>query len=192
MKVKVGVMGSAGGPLPEEICELARRLGTEIARHNCILLTGACPGIPHESVLGAKGAGGLVIGISPALSLDEHRDRFKSPWQEYDVLIFTGSGLMGREIENIRSCDIVVIMAGRSGTLGEFAIAYDEAKLIGVLTGTDGIADHLEEIVGFIRKDTGGQIIYDSDPAQLMDKLLQAHEHRIRIGIAYRGPAPNP
>src|SRR5438093_12370710 len=42
---------------------------------------------------------------------------------------------MGREITNIRSCDIVVIVGGRIGTLGEFAIAYDEGRLIGVLTG---------------------------------------------------------
>ena len=37
-----------------------------------------------------------------------------------------GSGLMGREIENIRSCDVVIFAGGRSGTLGEFAIAFDE------------------------------------------------------------------
>ena len=42
---------------------------------------------------------------------------------------------MGREITNIRSCDIVVIVGGRIGTLGEFAIAYDEGRLIGILTG---------------------------------------------------------
>ena len=51
------------------------------------------------------------------------------------MLIYTGSGLMGREITDIRSCDIVVIVGGRIGTLGEFAIAYDEGRLIGVLTG---------------------------------------------------------
>ena len=43
---------------------------------------------------------------------------------------------MGRELINIRSSDIVVVVGGRSGTLGEFAIAYEEGKLIGVLTGT--------------------------------------------------------
>src|SRR5437667_448881 len=53
----------------------------------------------------------------------------------FDVLIYTGSGLMGREITDIRTCDIVVIVGGRIGTLGEFAIAYDEGRLIGVLTG---------------------------------------------------------
>ena len=39
---------------------------------------------------------------------------------------------MGREVVNIRSSDIVVIVGGRSGTLGELAISCDEGKLIGV------------------------------------------------------------
>ena len=49
--------------------------------------------------------------------------------------VITGSGLMGRDITNIRSCDMVVIAGGPTGTLGELAIAYDEGRLIGVLTG---------------------------------------------------------
>ena len=95
--------------------------------------------LPYEAVRGAKAKGGLVIGISPGLSLDEHREKYHSPVDGFDVLIYTGSGLMGREITNIRSCDMVVIAGGRTGTLGELAIAYDEGRLIGVLTGTGGI-----------------------------------------------------
>ena len=41
--------------------------------------------------------------------------------------VITGSGLMGRDITYIRSCDMVVIAGGRTDTLGELAIAYDEA-----------------------------------------------------------------
>jgi predicted Rossmann-fold nucleotide-binding protein len=66
------------------------------------------------------------------------------------------SGLMGREVENIRSCDVVIFAGGRFGTLGEFSIAYDEAKVIGVLEGTGGISEHLKEIIGMMNKDTGG------------------------------------
>jgi succinate dehydrogenase/fumarate reductase flavoprotein subunit len=42
---------------------------------------------------------------------------------------------MGRDITNIRSCDMVVIAGGPTGMLAELAIAYDEGRLIGVLTG---------------------------------------------------------
>ncbi len=56
--------------------------------------------------------------------MDEHRAKYHSPVDGFDVLIYTGSGLMGREITSIRSCDMVVIAGGRTGTLGELAIAY--------------------------------------------------------------------
>jgi uncharacterized protein (TIGR00725 family) len=127
----------------EDVIDLCRDLGRAVAEAGCCLLTGACPGLPHEAVLGAKQAGGHVVGISPAASLREHVDVDGSPYREYDVLIFTGLGSMGRELINIRSSDIIVVVGGRSGTLGEFAIAYEEGKLIGVLTGTDGITDGL-------------------------------------------------
>jgi hypothetical protein len=78
---------------------------------------------------------------------------------------------MGREIENIRSCDAVIFAGGRSGTLGEFAIAYDEGKVIGILTGTGGISEHLRQIITMVNKETGAFVCYDSDPEALMDKL---------------------
>lgn len=185
-------MGSAGGELSKDILAKAYELGEQIAKRGSIILTGACPGLPHQAVLGAKTYDGLVIGVSPALGLDEHINRYNSPYKEYDVIIFTGSGLMGREIENIRSCDIVAIIGGRSGTLGEFCIAYDESKLIAVLLETDGIAEHIKKIVGFINKETGAEVIYDSDPASLVDRALQAHERRVVEGVAYAGPRTIP
>lgn len=188
IRTKFGVMGSAGGELTEDTLAKAYQLGEQIAQHECIILTGACPGLPHEAVLGAKAHQGLAVGISPALSLHEHIERYHSPYEEYDVIIFTGSGLMGREITTIRSCDIVAIMGGRSGTLGEFAVAYDEGDLIAVLLGTDGIADHIQQIVSFIDKNTGAEVIYDSDPSALVERTLQVHERRVAAGVAYLGP----
>ena len=188
MRIKVGVMGSAGGALEAEALRSCYRLGQCIARHDCVTLTGACPGLPHEAVLGAKSEGGLVIGVSPALSLDEHIVRYHSPYLEYDAIIYTGSGLMGREITNIRSCDVVVIVGGRSGTLGEFAIAYDEGKLIGVLEGTGGIADHLREVVKIVNKATRAEVMYESDPDALLRRLLEAFQKRMEAGTAHLPP----
>ena len=185
---KIGVMGSAGGALPEPVLAKAGELGVEIARHGCVLLTGACPGLPHAAAVAAHEAGALVVGVSPALSLDEHVERYKSPYIEYDCIIYTGSGLMGREVATIRSCDIVVILGGRSGTLGEFAIAYDEGKLIAVLEGTGGMADHIRELVTMIHKDTNADILYDPDPRALLEKALQVHERRVKECRAYCAP----
>jgi uncharacterized protein (TIGR00725 family) len=172
-------MGSAGGGLADEILAKVYRLGQEIARRNWVLVTGACPGLPHEAVRGANSEGGTVVGISPALNFGEHMLKYRSPCRGYDVIVYTGSGLMGREIENIRTCDMVVLVGGRSGTLGEFAIAYDEAKIIGALTGTGGITDKLKEIISFIHKDTGAHVVYDDDPTQLVKSLASRYEEEI-------------
>jgi len=173
MKMTIGVMGASGGDLSQEIKQRAYRLGEAIAERDATLISGGCPGLPYEAVRGAKAKGGLVVGISPGLSIDEHQGKYRSPVEGFDVLIYTGSGLMGREITNIRSCDIVVIAGGRSGTLGELAIAYDEGRLIGILTGTGGITGMVEEIIRACKKETGACVLYDDDPTLLIDRLLE-------------------
>ncbi len=178
MALKVGVMGAASGNLTAETKAEARELGRAIATRGMVLVSGAAPGLPLESAMGAQAEGGLSIGISPALSLDEHVHLYHSPVDGFDVLIYTGSGLMGREIVNIRSSDIVVIVGGHSGTLGEFAIAYDEGKLIGVLQGTGGIADIVPELVTAIDKETGSSIIYDTDASRLIDRAV---DHYVNV-----------
>ncbi len=187
-KVTVGVMGSADGDFRPEVLEKCRELGREIARHDCVIVTGACPGLPHQAVLGAKEEGALIVGISPALSLHEHTEYYHSPHAEYDVIIYTGSGLMGREVAAIRSCDIVTIVGGRSGTLGEFAIAYDEGKLIGALLRTHGIADHVAELVALVNKKTEAEVIMESDPAALLDHCVKRHWERVKEGAYCHGP----
>lgn len=169
----IGVMGSASGHIEPAVARLARALGRAVAQAGCTLITGACPGLPQEAVLGAAESNGLVLGISPALSEQEHIMRYRSPTEGFSALIYTGSGLMGREVVNIRSSDIVVIVGGHSGTLGEFAIAYDEGRLIGVLLGTDGVAEMVETLVAKMTKDTGAQVLYDADPERLVARLVR-------------------
>ncbi|HID81517.1 MAG TPA: YHS domain-containing protein [Chromatiales bacterium] len=177
-RLSIGVMGSAGSNESNEAVVQARFLGETAGKRGLILITGACPGLPYESALGARSTGGLSVGISPALSLDEHIHKYESPSDAFDIIIYTGSGLMGREVTNIRSSDMVVIVGGRSGTLGEFSIAYDEGKLIGVLENSGGITDSLPDIVDRIDKDTGAKLVYESDPEKLVDKLITAYEEQ--------------
>ena len=177
-RIQIGVMGSSGGDFVPGAEDKAYQLGREIARSGAALLTGACPGLPHMAVRGCRDEDGMVVGISPALSLNEHVHRYHSPTEGFDVLMFTGSGLMGREIEAIRSCDIVVLVGGRSGTLGEFAIAYDEGRIIGVLRGTGGIADHVDELVKIADKETGASILFEHDPVTLVRKCLHEYYRR--------------
>ncbi|MFO0809025.1 MAG: YHS domain-containing protein [Gemmataceae bacterium] len=175
MAIKVGVMGGASDIALPEHMEKAHALGRVVAARGCVLVTGACPGLPLAAACGAKQAGGLVVGVSPGVSLDEHLGKYASPTAFHDVLIYTGSGLMGREVINVRTSDVVVIVGGRSGTLGELAIAYDEGKLIGVLTGTGGISGLVADILAACGKDTGSRVVYETDPERLVDELLRLH-----------------
>jgi uncharacterized protein (TIGR00725 family) len=175
MKIQIGVMGSAGGIITKEELELARRLGRHIAERNATIVTGACPGLPHAAVLGAHEAGGISLGVSPALSREEHVKVYDSPLQPYTTMVFTGSGLMGRETHNIHSSDFVLFVGGRSGTLGEFAIAYDEGKLIGILTNSGGISNEFTKIAGLVKKETGSIIVTDDNPEKLVDRCLEEY-----------------
>lgn len=195
MKLVIGVMGTADGPLDDDVRRRGRELGRVIGARGCTLITGACPGISYEAVLGAREAGGLVVGVSPALGREEHEVRYRSPVDGFDVVIYTGSGLMGREVATIRSSDIVVIAGGRSGTLGEFAIAYDEGRLIGVMTGTGGIADAIEPLVPLCTKGTGAVVLFGDDPEALVDDLLdyyrtEHHKHPSIFAREYAGNGP--
>ena len=171
----IGIMGAAGGYLDPALRVKCYELGKAVARAGCVLITGACPGLPYDSARGARDAGGLSIGISPALSRSEHVKKFISPVDAYDAIIYTGSGLMGREVHNIHSSDVVIIAGGRSGTLGEFCIAYDEGKLIGVLAHSGGIADELAGIVPKLGKVTGSQLIFEEDPQRLVQRCIDMY-----------------
>jgi hypothetical protein len=175
MNLQIGVMGSAGGRISEPELALARRIGRRIAERGCTIVTGACPGLPHAAVLGAHESHGISLGISPALSREEHVNVYGSPLQPYTTMVFTGSGLMGRETHNIHSSDFVVFVGGRSGTLGEFCIAYDEGKLIGVLTRSGGISDEFTRIAKIVQKDTGSVLVTNDRPEELIDRLLEIH-----------------
>ncbi len=187
--MQIGVMGSSGGALSDHDVALARRVGASIARSGAVIVTGACPGLPHAAVLGAHDAGGESLGISPAHSPEEHVQVYESPTDPYTTMVFTGSGLMGREIANIHSSDFVIFIGGRSGTLGEFCIAYDEGKLVGVLLKSGGISNHFAEIAALFNKETGAVLVEEESPERLIDRCTQQFTGGGRsTSIAFQAP----
>jgi uncharacterized protein (TIGR00725 family) len=170
MKLKIGVMGSAEER--PDIVDKGTALGRAIAACGEILLTGATTGVIHIVGRAAHEAGATHIGISPAHDAEEHVGRYGLPLDACDAVIYTGFGLKGRNVVLVRSCDIVIFIAGSTGSLNEFTIAYDEGKVIGALTGTGGVADEIKQLTETFSKDTKAQIFYDEDPARLIDKCL--------------------
>jgi hypothetical protein len=74
----------------------------------------------------------------------------------------------------VRSCDIVLVIAGAMGSLNEFTIAHDEGKVIGCLTGTGGVADESEYLLQHFGKRTTARVFQSDDPEQLISDCLDA------------------
>jgi uncharacterized protein (TIGR00725 family) len=176
MKMKIGVMGSAEDNSPTEPSEKAVALGRSIAARDAILLTGATTGLVYTTGKTAHDAGALHVGISPAHDEHEHVERFGLPTDACDAIIYTGFGLKGRNVVLVRSCDVVLFIAGSIGSLNEFTIAYDEGKIVGCLTGTGGVADEIERLVRTFPKVTKARVLYDNDPARLLNACLKSSE----------------
>ena len=178
MKIKVGVMGSAGeaeySAEAESLRAKAEALGRAIAASGCVLLTGATTGLPHAAGAAAHAAGGLHVGISPASDAREHAERYGLPADATDVLVYTGFGLKGRNVVLVRSCDIVLILRGGMGTLNELTIAHDEGRVVGCLSGTGGVADEAERLLNALPKRSSALVIFDEDPERLLERCLEA------------------
>jgi uncharacterized protein (TIGR00725 family) len=178
MKVKVGVMGSAGDTLPGgvagELRAKAEELGRALAERDCVVLTGATTGLPHLVGGAAHRAGALHVGVSPAADAREHVGRFGLPVEGTDVIVYTGFGLKGRNVVLVRSCDVVLVVRGSMGALNEFTIAHDEGRVVGCLTGTGGAADEIARLMQALQKGTRAQVFHDSDPSRLLDACLDA------------------
>jgi uncharacterized protein (TIGR00725 family) len=176
MKTKIGVMGSAGNVAEtnDTLRSKARALGESLARSPVILLTGATTGVVYLVGKAAHEAGLLHIGISPAATLEEHVERYKLPADACDALIYTGFGLKGRNVVLVRSCDIVLFIAGAMGSLNEFTIAHDESKIIGCLTQTGGVADETEYLLEKFSRKTDLKIFQSNNPDELIKTCLSA------------------
>ena len=173
MKYKICVSGAAETErCSERALELAREMGREIVRHNGVVLTGATIGVPHFAARGAKEEGGISIGLSPAATEKAHVRTYHLPIDFFDLIIYTGFDYSGRNLLLTRSADAVIFICGRMGTLNEFTIAFEDKKPIGVLEGTGGTADMIREIVKKSHRGPG-KIVYDSDPKNLLEKLLK-------------------
>lgn len=151
--------------------EKAAAIGRAIARAGVVLVTGATTGIPYWAAKGAKEEGGFVLGFSPAASESAHRKTYHLPVDYHDVIVYTGFEYTGRNLILTRSADAAIVICGRMGTLNEFTIAFEDKKPIGVLTGSGGTADRIQDIVAQAHRGPG-TIVYDENPETLVAKVL--------------------
>lgn len=173
LRYKIAISGAAEtGHCAPDALQKTELVGSILAQKGIITVTGATIGAPYWAAKGAKQAGGMVVGFSPAASKLAHVKTYHLPVDYHDLIVYTGFEYSGRNLILVRSCDAMITVCGRMGTLNEFTIAFEDQKPIGVLTGTGGTADMLPEILE--RSHRGhGKVIFESDPHVLVDKLIE-------------------
>lgn len=190
MTITVGVMGPASDageePPGDALREKASALGRSLAGRDVVLMTGATTGMVYLVGKTAQASGVFHVGVSPATSQGEHVERYQLPTDACDLIVYTGFGLKGRNVVLVRSCEIVIFIAGAMGSLNEFTIAHDEGKVIGCLTGTGGVADEADYLLQKFSKETGASVIQNHHPKRLLDACLAA----LRPGDCVLTPKP--
>jgi uncharacterized protein (TIGR00725 family) len=172
-QIKICVSGAAEtGHCGLDALEKAKELGREIARQGAIIVTGATTGFPLWAAMGAKEAGGISVGLSPAANEREHVEVYKLPLDYMDLIIYTGFGYPGRDLLLTRSADAVVCGCGRIGTIHEFTIAFEDSKAIGIYEGPWEMGAELEEILAKGHR-SNDKIAIGTDPKKLIADVIE-------------------
>jgi uncharacterized protein (TIGR00725 family) len=173
MNYSICLSGAAGGKTVKQDKTLAERIGRAVAKHGHVLTTGATVGLPYYGAKAAKEAGGMSIGFSPAASLREHLHKYRLPIGVFDFINFTGMHYVGRDIHLVQSSDAIITVGGRFGSLHEFTTALESRMPCGVLTGSGGTADAIEELMDRLEAPNREMVIFDSDPERLVEKMIK-------------------
>lgn len=173
-KFQICISGAASGATVEASHQLAYDLGKAVAEAGHTLVTGATVGLPHYAAMGAKEAGGISIGFSPASTYREHVHSYRLPTKEFDYINFTGMEYVGRDVHLVRSSDAVITVGGRMGSLHEFSTAIESNKVCAVLLGSGGLADFLPTLTEKIHTPHKKSIIYDNNPKRIIGLVIEA------------------
>lgn len=182
MRYKIGVFGSAED-FDKSLISKVKELGKLLGQKKVIIITGATSGFPYVASYEAFKNGAEIWGYS----YEQNIKNIKKRMPDHDLSIyskliyipksfpFVSNVQVSKKYRNVIStanCDAGIIISGRWGTLNEFTNLYDMGKIIGILTGTGGIADELPKLSKKINKKSKAKVLFDSNPKTLINKLL--------------------
>ena len=108
----VAVFGSARMSRDSRYYELGRRVGSELAKRNFAVITGAGPGLMEAANLGAVEAGGTSVG----LNIDLPEEQKPNP---YAKLLISFRYFFVRKFMFVKHATALVILPGGFGTMDE-------------------------------------------------------------------------
>ncbi len=122
--IQIGIIGPEEKNIPgkreEVILKLSEEIGRLVAEEKAILITGGCSGVVEAACRGAYQVGGIVVG-TPG------RTRGMAiPWTTVEIC--TPIDIGDYIFAGILSSDVIIVIPGDAGTLGELAIAYRYRK----------------------------------------------------------------
>lgn len=173
LRYSICVSGAASGDTVTNAHLAAHELGVAIAKSGHVLTTGATVGLPYYAAVGAKEAGGMSIGFSPAVTLREHMRKYRLPANCFDFINFTGLHYVGRDLYLVQSSDAVITIGGRFGSLHEFTSALEAHKPCGILLGSGGTADQIPKLMEALEAPVGDLVVYDDDPDRLVQRIIK-------------------
>jgi len=192
IKYKIGIFGSnlRDKFISKGTIKKINELSDSLSNENVILVTGACSGIPYKVASNAAKKNVEVFGYSPANNFSGQKQFASQDDQSvYKKLFYIPNNFplnsdslvckKYRNVVSIANCDAGIIISGRWGTMNEFTNLYDMEKVIGVLTGTGGIADELQRLLKKIIKKNKSVVIFDSSPDRLVRKIIKELNSRI-------------
>jgi len=167
---------------PEHVVEKAKAVARELAKRECVVLTGGNGGLMTIIAKEVNEAGGITVGILAKELEDLPCDH---PWHNpYNTIeIRSGASFAIRSFVLVNSCDALIVIAGGSGTLTEVAMAYNYGKPIVVLRGTGMIAETLEKSFpdGYLDHRKTTKIVFADTPEEAVEiACRKAEEWRRR------------
>jgi uncharacterized protein (TIGR00730 family) len=116
----VTVFGSARFPPGHRYYEMARELGSLLAKSGYAVITGGGPGIMEAANRGAKEAGGASLGCNIVLPKEQHANPYLDRFIEMDHFFV-------RKVMLVKYSSAFVVMPGGFGTLDE---AFETLTLV--------------------------------------------------------------
>lgn len=180
LQYAICVSGAASGDTVEQHKLLAERIGAAIAKRGHVTITGATVGLPFYAAKGAKEAGGMSIGFSPAASIRDHMRRYRLPTEYFDFINYTGMNYVGRDTHLVQSADAVITIGGRFGSLHEFVTAIELHTPCGVLIGSSGTADTIPELLRVLEPPQDTKVLFDENPENLVGRMIDLLEEEYK------------
>ncbi|MCP4806112.1 MAG: TIGR00725 family protein [Proteobacteria bacterium] len=166
-RAQVAIIGGAAGT--DEVLGVARELGRLLVDNGWRVVCGGRTGVMEAACRGAHDSAsyteGATVGILPNIDPST-----ANPW--CDVVIPTGMNY-ARNALVVAAGDIVVAVAGSSGTLSEIALAWQQGRQVIALDVGEGWASRLAgESLDHRRADVVHRATTPAEVVELIHRLL--------------------